>query len=64
MFALDCESCELGEHYRVTYQNRVNNRSSSAFELVHSNVWDPSRVPSIKDFIYFLLFVDDFSRMT
>jgi len=62
--SLGCESCELGKHHRAIFQSRVNNRSSSAFELVHSNVWGPSRVPSIKDFRYFLHFVDDFSRMT
>jgi len=41
----------------------VNNRSSSTFELVHSNIWGPSRVPSSKSFRYFLIYVD-FSRMT
>ena len=58
--SLGCESCELGKHHRATFQSRVNSRSSSTFELVHSNVWGPSRVPSIKGFRYFLLFVDDF----
>ena len=38
----------------------VNNRSSFAFELVHSDVWGRSRVPSVKGFTYFLIFVDDF----
>jgi len=62
--SLGCESCELGKHHHATFQSRVNSRSSFTFELVHSDVWDPSRVPSIKDFRYFLLFIDDFSRMT
>jgi len=34
------------------------------FELVHSYIWGPSRVPSVKGFRYFLIFVDYFSRMT
>ena len=38
--------------------------SCSAFELVYSDVWGLSPMPSIKDFRYFLLFVDDFSHMT
>jgi len=62
--SLGCESYELGKHHRATFQNRVNNRTSFAFELVYSDVWEPSCVPSIKDFRYFLLFIDDFSRMT
>ena len=62
--SLGCESCELGKNHRATFQSRVNNRSNSAFELVHSDVWGPNHVPSIKGFRYFLLFVDDFSHMT
>ena len=59
-----CDSCELGKHHCAIFQSRVNNRSSYAFELVHSDVWGLSRVPSIKGFRYFMLFVDDFSHMT
>jgi len=54
----------MGKHNRVSFPSRVNNSSSLAFELVHSDVWGPSRVPSSKAFRYFLIFVDDFSRMT
>ncbi|XP_020254383.1 uncharacterized protein LOC109831471 [Asparagus officinalis] len=43
-----CESCELGKHHSATFQNRVDKRSSFAFELVHSDVWGPYRVPSVK----------------
>jgi len=63
VFTLNCKSCELGKHHRATYHSRVNNRSSTAFELVQSDVWGPSHVPFIKSFRYFLFFVDDFSRM-
>jgi len=62
--SLGCEFCELGKHHRATFSSQVNSCSCSAFELVHSNVWDISPMPFIKDFRYFLLFVDDFSRMT
>ena len=62
--SLGCDSCELGKHHRATFPSRVNSRSSFPFELVHSNIWGPNHMPSIKGFRYFLLFVDDFSRMT
>ena len=57
IFTLGCESCELGKHHCATYQSQVNNRNSSAFELVHSDIWGPNRVPSVKgvDIISFLL---------
>ena len=35
---LGCEFCKLGNHHRATYQSRVNNRSSSTFKLVYSDV--------------------------
>jgi len=54
----------MGKHHRVSFLSRVNNYNSSAFELVHSDVWGPNRVPSSKSFRYFLIFVDDFARMT
>ena len=38
IFSLGCESCELGKHHSVTSSSQINNRSSSAFELVHSDV--------------------------
>jgi len=53
---LGCASCEMDKHYRVSFQTRVNNHSSFTFELVHSDVWGPSRVPSSKNFRYFLIF--------
>ena len=55
-------SRELGKHQRAI-PSPVNSCNSSAFELVHSDIWGPSRMPSIKGFRYFLLFIDDFSRM-
>ena len=57
-------TCELGKQHHVFFPSRVNNRSSSVFELVHSDIWDPYCVPSVKDFRYFYLFVDNFSYMT
>jgi len=61
---LGCASCELSKHHRISFSTCDNNRISSAFELVHSDIKGPSRASSIKDFRYFLIFVDDFSRIT
>jgi len=64
IFTLGCESYELGKHHHATYQHRVNNRNSIALELVHSDVWGPSHVPSVKGFRFFFIFIDDLCRMT
>ena len=61
---LDCASCEIGKHHHVFFPSRVNNCSSSALELVQSDVWGPSRVPSLKGLDSFSSLFDNFSRMT
>ena len=43
---------------------RVNNRASTPFELVHSDVFSPCPVVSPTRFRYFVKFVDDYSRKT
>jgi len=62
--SLNCESCQLGKHSRSSFPKRVNNRATSPFELVHSDVWGPSRVSSVLGFRYFVTFIDDYSRCT
>ncbi|KAK4385974.1 Retrovirus-related Pol polyprotein from transposon TNT 1-94 [Sesamum angolense] len=61
---LECESCELGKHHRASFPSRVDNRSSSPFTLVHSDIWGPCYFESISGFHYFITFVDDYSKMT
>ena len=44
--------------------HRVNKQASTPFELVHYNVWGPFLVMSPTRLKYFVIFVDDFSRVT
>ncbi|RVW86926.1 Retrovirus-related Pol polyprotein from transposon RE1 [Vitis vinifera] len=62
--SLACESCQLGKHTRVSFPKRLNNRAKSHFELIHTNVWGPSRTASTLGFQYFVTFIDDYSRCT
>ena len=39
-------------------------RTKSSFEIVHTDVWGPSRSASILGFRYFVTFVDDYSQCT
>jgi len=62
--SLDCESCQLGKHVRTSFHNSVNKRSMHAFDIVHSDIWGPSRVPSNLGYRYYVTFIDDFLRCT
>ncbi|RDY02003.1 hypothetical protein CR513_14591, partial [Mucuna pruriens] len=61
---LECESCQLSKHVRSTFPNQVNKRCNFPFSIVHSNIWEPSRVTSFA-FNYFVTFIDEeYSRCT
>jgi len=62
--SLDCESCQLGKHVRVSFPSCANKRSMSPFDIIHSDVWGPSRVSSTLGYKYYVTFIDDFSRCT
>ena len=59
---IDCESCQLGKHTRVPFPKRLDQRIKSHFELVHTDVWGPSRIESTLGFRYFVNFIADYSR--
>ena len=61
---LECESCQLGKQSRVSFPKIVNNKALAMFDIVHSDIWGPSRVSTILGFNYFVTFIDDYSRCT
>ena len=64
LFSLEYESCQLGKHTRVLFPKHLDPRTKSPFELVHTDVWGPSRSMSTLGFRYFITFIDDYSRCT
>ena len=54
----------LGKHIRVSFPKRLDSWTKSHFEIVHPNVWGPSRIVSTLGFLYFVTFIDDFSFCT
>ena len=60
---LHCEVCQLAKHHRVSYP-LSNNKTSFPFQLIHTDVWGPSRVPNISGARWFVSFIDDCSRVT
>ena len=61
---IECESCRLGKHTRVPFPRRLDQRTKSHFELVHTDVWGLIRIESTFGFWYFVTFIDDYSRCT
>ncbi|PRQ49627.1 putative RNA-directed DNA polymerase [Rosa chinensis] len=50
--ALRCETYVLAKSHRATYSPRVSNKSVIPFELIHSDVWGPSREPTVSGMRY------------
>ena len=48
----------------MPFAPRHESRVSSPFHLVHFDIWGPINTPSLLGFRYFVIFVDDYSRVT
>ena len=59
-----CESCQLGNHHRSSYSSHNGIPSSAPFDILHYDVWGPSRTPSILSHRYYIVFVDDYTRVS
>ena len=62
--SIECESCQLEKHTRVSFPKRIDQRTKSPFDLIHTDVWGPSRTEFTLGFQYFVTFIDDYSRCT
>jgi len=53
----------LAKHLGLPFHNSLS-QTTSAFQLVHSDIWGPAQIPSRSGYLYFVSFVDDFTRFT
>lgn len=58
-----CEVCQFSKHVRNSYPN-LPYKKSHPFSLIHSDIWGPSRIKNITGTRWFILFVDDHTRIT
>jgi hypothetical protein len=58
-----CEHCIYGKQSLVRFPSGVT-REKWILELVHSDVFGPVSVPSLGGSMYYVSFIDDFSRKT
>ncbi|MCO5548699.1 hypothetical protein L7F22_002158 [Adiantum nelumboides] len=57
-----CEGCVLGKMHRFAFSQDGSVRATRKLQLVHSDVCGPMRTPSVGNSLYFVTFIDDFSR--
>ena len=57
------EHCVYGKQNRVSFPFGAK-RANKILELVHSDVFGPMSVPSLGKSVYYVSFIDDFSRNT
>ena len=58
-----CDICELAKSHRTQFP-LILNKSPLPFMIIHSDVWGPSKVPTLGGSRWFVTFIDDCTRMT
>ena len=56
-------TCQIAKNHCLPY-SRNERRLSHVLDLIHYDIWGPSPVKSTSGFIYYVLFIDDYSRFT
>ncbi|GLU00818.1 hypothetical protein SLE2022_181580 [Rubroshorea leprosula] len=59
-----CESCVYGKQHRDAFPKGKARRALKPAELIHADVCGPMNTLSLNKSRYFIVFVDDFSRLT
>ncbi|KAL0343662.1 UNVERIFIED_CONTAM: Retrovirus-related Pol polyprotein from transposon TNT 1-94 [Sesamum angustifolium] len=59
-----CEACLQGKQHKKPFPSGTSWRAKAVLELIHTDVCGPMRTPSHEQNRYFIIFIDDYSRMT
>ena len=59
----NCEACILAKSHRHCYPTSTN-RAKTPFVLINSDVWGPLPVSNNHGFSYYVIFIDDCTRMS
>ncbi|KAK9132644.1 hypothetical protein Scep_012172 [Stephania cephalantha] len=58
-----CDAYKLGKIHALPFPRSVTNACKPS-DLIHTDIWGPSSVPSVEGYTYYIHFIDDFSRYT
>ena len=59
-----CRSCSQGKQHREPFSKKASRRASQSLELVHMDLCGPMQNASLGGSEYFMLIIDDYSRLT
>ena len=57
-----CENCILGKQKNMSFLKTGKTPKAEKLELVHTDLWGPSLVASLRGSMYYITFIDDSSR--
>lgn len=58
-----CETCIMAKSHRTVFHSH-DNKTTTPFALVHSDVWGPAPLSTHNEMKWFITFIDDCTRMT
>ena len=58
-----CKGCAKGKNTKTTFQSSES-KSKGILEIIHSDVCGPMSSRSLSRYVYYVSFIDDFSRKT
>ena len=58
-----CDSCCLSKSHKLPF-SLSSRTSTKPLQLIHSDLWGPAPVCSHFGFLYYVIFIDDFSKFT
>jgi transposase InsO family protein len=58
-----CKGCALGKNAKKSFANN-DSISQGILDIIHSDVCEQITVPSPRKFVYYVIFIDDYSRKT
>ena len=58
-----CETCQQGKQTKSPFQANQVRRANQKLQLIHTVVCGPMKTDSLSGNRYFLLFIDDYTRM-
>ncbi|PKU75779.1 Retrovirus-related Pol polyprotein from transposon TNT 1-94 [Dendrobium catenatum] len=58
-----CHVCNKAKHHKSVFE-LSRNRANSVLDLIHSDVWGPAPTTSNTGMLYYVLFIDNYSRFS